>query len=80
MIFSLLILGYLGPETMLPVTSVVAGAAGVAMLLGRGAARWAFGLLRRLAAIIGLGPKPRPRARRIGTGPVGPIARERVRA
>jgi hypothetical protein len=35
-----LILGYFSPEVLLPVTSIVATAAGIFMMLGRGPYRW----------------------------------------
>ena len=67
------IFGYLGPETMLPVTSVVAGALGVVMLLGRSSLRWAAGMVRSLASFVGPGSKPADRPRRPGAGPAGRI-------
>jgi hypothetical protein len=60
------ILAYLGPETMLPMTSVVAGAAGVLMMFGRSSLRWFTGTVRR----FGPPAKPVPEARRIGSAPL----------
>ena len=72
---SIAILAYLGPETMLPMTSVAAGVAGVLMMLGRNSHRW---VLRTLRAFVP-GPATRPEAsrrpRRIGNGPAGGIVR-----
>jgi hypothetical protein len=62
-----MVFAYLGPETMLPMTSVVAGVAGVLMMFGRSSVRWIVGKFRSLASK----PKAAPRLRRIGTGPVG---------
>jgi hypothetical protein len=85
MIFDMVIFGYLGPETMLPMTSAVAGVAGVVLLFGRSSLRWAFGTLKRLASMARPRPKPRAGARRIGKRPVGRIdsssnEQERVQA
>ncbi len=79
MFSSLMVLAYLGPETMLPMTSVVAGVAGVAMLFGRNSMRWALNVARRLFAMARPRPKPRTRTRKIGTGTVGSIERPRTR-
>jgi hypothetical protein len=82
MSFSMAIFAYLGPETMLPMTSVVAGLAGVVMLFGRSSLRWAKGTVRRLASMARSRPKPRAKTRKIGTGQVGRIGspgRERAR-
>ena len=70
------ILAYLGPETMLPMTSVIAGAAGVFMMFGRNLTRWATGLFRRAA--VSPGTKPTPTVRRIGQGPVSRPVSDRV--
>jgi hypothetical protein len=43
-----LIFAYFGPETMLPLTSIVATIAGFAMLLGRGSLRYVLYLFRRI--------------------------------
>ncbi len=60
------VFAYLGPETMLPMTSVVAGAIGVVMMFGRGSVRWIAATFRRLV------PKAKTVSptRRIGSGPV----------
>ena len=69
---------YLGPETMLPVTSAVAGLVGVVMLLGRGSWRWIAGMARSLVSQFKprsrprSQPQPRVKTRRIGKGPVNP--------
>lgn len=42
-----LLLAYVGPETMLPLTSVVAGAVGMAMMFGRNVLRGIGRVLRR---------------------------------
>lgn len=80
MIFCTMILGYLGPETMLPMTSAVAGVAGVAMLFGRSSLRWVSNTVRGLASMTKARPKPRPGARKIGAGPVRPAGRDRARS
>jgi hypothetical protein len=71
MSFDLVIFAYLGPETVLPVTSALAGAAGVAMLFGRTSLRWAKKTFKRFASTAGNGSKPRAGTRKIGKGPVG---------
>jgi hypothetical protein len=85
MSFSTIVLAYLGPETMLPMTSVVAGVVGILLMFGRASMRWTSGTVRGLAVLARPRPKPPVRLRRIGTGPVGRIgspanSRERVRA
>jgi hypothetical protein len=62
-----LVLAYLGPETMLPMTSVVAGIAGVIMMFGRTSLRWVVARFRQVLP----SSKPKVPDRRIGTGPVG---------
>jgi hypothetical protein len=42
-----LLFGYFGPEVILPVTSIVATVAGVAMMLGRGSYRYMIDLFHR---------------------------------
>lgn len=42
-----LLVAYIGPETMLPLTSVVAGAVGVAMMFGRNVIRGIGRICRR---------------------------------
>jgi hypothetical protein len=68
-------LAYLGPETMLPMTSVIAGAVGVMMLFGRNALRWAGGLLRLVKPGARSRSKSNQTARVIGQGPIGTIRR-----
>ena len=69
MVHSLTMLAYLGPETMLPMTSVVAGVAGVLMMFGRNSIRWTVGLFRSASSILrkkkAEGSRP---IRRIATG------------
>jgi hypothetical protein len=43
------IFGYFSPETLLPVGSILATVAGVAMMLGRGSVRYLFRAFRRFA-------------------------------
>lgn len=65
------ILAYFGPETILPVTSVLAAVAGVFLMGGRQAIRFAGLALRTLGRSVGIGPKPpakpiaRPAGRRV---------------
>ncbi len=70
-------LAYLGPETMLPMTSVIAGAIGVVMMFGRKSFRWVANCCRAIVARPN--PKASPEAtrrpRRIGEGTVGGIVR-----
>lgn len=40
------ILGYVGPETVMPVASAVAAVVGFFLMLGRSSVRWIFRLLR----------------------------------
>ncbi len=75
MTFLPLVFAYLGPETMLPLTSVVAGAAGVIMMFGRSSYRWAASLVQRFSSK----PEPVSRNRRIGSAPVGSL-KARVRS
>ncbi len=56
------ILGYLGPETMLPMTSVIAGIVGFVMMFGRKAFGLALRPFRREPAAVA--PKTRARGRR----------------
>ncbi len=48
-----MLFSYIGPETMLPVTSVIAAVAGVFMMFGRTAVGFGRNLVRRVAP----GPK-----------------------
>jgi hypothetical protein len=68
------VFAYLGPETMLPMTSVVAGVVGIVMMFGRNSWLWAKGIYRRVASKKAARP-----ARRIGNGPVGPSVTSRSR-
>ena len=42
----IVILAYIGPETLLPMTSVVAGVVGIFLMLGRGSLRYLRGGLQ----------------------------------
>ena len=44
-----MLFAYIGPETILPVSSVIAAAAGVVMMCGRRSARLVVAPIRRLA-------------------------------
>ena len=70
MVLFTVVFAYLGPETMLPMTSVVAGVVGILMMFGRNSWLWAKGIYRRF---VSRQKAARP-LRRIGTGPVGRIA------
>jgi hypothetical protein len=70
-----MVFAYLGPETMLPMTSVVAGIAGFAMMFGRNAWSWLSKTVRSLKSRETSQPETTRRLRRIGTGPVGRIDR-----
>ncbi|WP_435006104.1 hypothetical protein P12x_003763 [Tundrisphaera lichenicola] len=76
MIDSIAILAYLGPETMLPMTSIVAGVVGVIMMFGRNF----FRILRNAFQLVTGRAKNPARVshhpRKIGTGPVGGIIRD----
>jgi len=77
------IFAYLGPETMLPMTSAIAGAIGVVMLVGRGSLRWILQKTRSVGSLLKPTSKVRGPSRRIGQGPVGPTparARDRIRS
>ncbi|WP_435017642.1 hypothetical protein TA3x_005259 [Tundrisphaera sp. TA3] len=56
------LVAYLGPETMLPMTSVIAGVVGVILMLGRQTLGLFLGLLR----IKGKGARARVKSRRAG--------------
>jgi hypothetical protein len=43
-----MLFAYIGPETMMPVASVIAAAAGVFMMFGRSVVGFSRGLLRRV--------------------------------
>lgn len=64
----IMIFAYLGPETMLPMTSIVAGIAGVVLMLGRNSIRWLVAPFRLVASrIIG---RLRRKVRSRGSRPV----------
>jgi hypothetical protein len=42
----IVILAYVGPETILPMTSVVAGMFGILLILGRDTLRYLWGILK----------------------------------
>lgn len=54
------LVAYLGPETMLPMTSVIAGVVGVILMLGRQSLSLMLGLFR----IKGRGDRAKARAKR----------------
>ena len=49
MFTSAVVLAYFGPETVLPVTSIVATVIGVVMMMGRSTLRWIFDVVKRAA-------------------------------
>lgn len=53
------LLAYLGPETMLPMTSVVAGVAGFLMMFGRKAIEIVVGVFRRKPTVVALKTRAR---------------------
>jgi hypothetical protein len=63
------LLAYLGPETMLPMTSVVAAVLGVLMMFGRNTGRWIHRSVRAIVPRTGARPKATRPPRRIGAGP-----------
>ncbi len=75
MILLTVVFAYLGPETMLPMTSVLAGVVGILMMFGRNSWLWAKGIYWR---VVPRSKVARP-LRRIGTGPVGRITPETSR-
>ena len=66
---STIVLGYIGPETMLPLTSVAAGAVGVSMMFGR---RVVHGVRR----VLRLRPTPSKSAHRRPGSTRGPSPEE----
>ncbi len=70
-----MVFAYLGPETMLPMTSVVAGIVGFLMMFGRNAWAWLSNAARSLKERSSSKPRTARRLRRIGNGPVGRIDR-----
>ena len=74
------VLAYLGPETMLPMTSIVAGVVGFLMMFGRNALRLCSAAFRRLTSNSKTGLQAGAPVRKIGTAPVGRVGtRETVR-
>jgi hypothetical protein len=69
--FSTAVFAYLGPETMLPMTSFVAAVVGVVMLSGRATLRMASRMMRGLIGKVRTRSRPSARPRRIGKAPVG---------
>jgi hypothetical protein len=59
-----MLFAYIGPETMMPVASVIAAVAGVFMMFGRSVVGFGRGLLRRVWPGSGRKPvaKPGPEA------------------
>ncbi|MDR3619421.1 MAG: hypothetical protein P4L85_08730 [Paludisphaera borealis] len=49
MLASFMVFAYFGPETVLPVTSIVATVIGVVMMMGRSSLHWMFAGVRRTA-------------------------------
>ncbi len=49
MFTSPMVLAYFGPETVLPMTSIVATAIGVVMMMGRSSLSWTFEAVKRAA-------------------------------
>lgn len=66
-----MLFAYIGPETMMPVASVVAAVAGVFMMFGRSVVGFGRGLVRRI--VPGSAPKPvarpEPTSQDAGTSP-----------
>ena len=59
------VLAYLGPETMLPMTSVLAGVLGFIMMFGRKVFDFTVGLFRKQP--VSVAPKTRARGQRPST-------------
>ena len=53
-----MLFSYIGPETMMPVASVIAAVAGVFMMFGRSVVGFGRGIVRRVWP--GSAPKPSP--------------------
>jgi hypothetical protein len=68
-------LAYLGPETLLPMSSVVAGVLGVLMMFGRFTTRCIQSSVRAIVSRTDPRPKTSRKPRRIGAGPVSGIVR-----
>jgi len=59
MLTSFVVLAYFGPETVLPVTSIVATVIGVVMMMGRSSLHWMFaGVKRALRFCFRRGSEP----------------------
>jgi hypothetical protein len=71
MTFPMSVFAYLGPETMLPMTSIVAAVIGVVMLSGRATLRMASGMMRGIIGKARTRSRPPALSRRIGKSPVG---------
>jgi hypothetical protein len=71
------IIAYFGPETFLPLTSVIAGVAGVVLMFGRTSWRFVVDALRRLLKLSpSAGSGPIPTSTPAGTaGPMSKRAR-----
>jgi hypothetical protein len=57
-----MLFAYLGPETMMPVASIVAAVAGVVMMFGRSIASFGRNVLRRIWPAPTPGPAPDPKS------------------
>ncbi len=60
---SFVLLAYFGPETVLPVTSIIATVIGVVMMLGRSSLTWFFGCFKSAVGFClrrGSSPGSRP--------------------
>ena len=55
-----MLFAYIGPETMMPVASIIAAAAGVFMMFGRNVVGFARGLVRRVFPGPGRKPVAKP--------------------
>ncbi len=74
-----MIFAYFGPETVLPLTSIVAAAVGVIMMFGRNSFRFALMFVRRAYRFLTRGFRERrlePRRATIGSQPRSRTRRE----
>jgi hypothetical protein len=74
-----MILAYFGPETVLPLTSIVAAAVGVVMMFGRNSLRFALMFARRASRFVARGfrgHRPEPRRATIAGQPRSRARRE----
>ena len=69
-------LAYLGPETMLPMTSVLAGVVGFFMMFGRKVLDLILGLFRKKS--VPVAPKTRARGHRPTTSRTADLAGQRT--